>query len=266
MQQHQPRRRFGQNFLIDQNVIDRIVQVIAPKSGDHIIEIGPGLGALTKAILPRVGAMDVIELDRDLIPKLSAATADNAHLTIHQADALTFDFTQFAKQAHSLRIIGNLPYNISTPLLFHLILQRHVIKDMHFMLQKEVVERMCAEKGNKNYGRLTVMVQYYCKVEYLFTVNAHAFKPAPKVKSAFVRLIPQTFSIMAKDLTTFNKVVSSAFMQRRKTLRNCLKNIVTAEQLETLHIDSNLRPEQLSVEDFVRISNVCSDTFLTPVV
>jgi 16S rRNA (adenine1518-N6/adenine1519-N6)-dimethyltransferase len=249
-----PRKRFGQNFLHDKNIIQKIINAIAPKKGEHIVEIGPGLGALTVELLPILGTMDVIELDRDLIPKLQAKCEGLGQLNIHRADALKFDFK---KLDDHLRIVGNLPYNISTPLIFHLLKQIDGILDMHFMLQKEVVERLAAQSGNKNYGRLSVMVQYFCQVTQLFTVSPRAFYPAPKVKSALVRLIPhKKISLLAKDTALLAKVVKAAFSQRRKTIQNSLKTLISQQQLLQLNIDPKLRAEQLSVDDFVKVSNI----------
>jgi 16S rRNA (adenine1518-N6/adenine1519-N6)-dimethyltransferase len=248
-----PRKRFGQNFLQDKNIIQKIINAIAPKKGDHIVEIGPGLGALTTQLLPILKTMDVIELDRDLIPKLQAKCKDLGQLNIHQADVLKFDFK---KLDDHLRIVGNLPYNISTPLIFHLLKQLDGILDMHFMLQKEVVERLAATPSNKNYGRLSVMVQYFCQVTKLFAVTPRAFYPVPKVESALVRLIPhKKVSLLARNTTLLEKVVKTAFSQRRKTIQNSLKALITQQQLIELNIDPKLRAEQLSVDDFVKISN-----------
>lgn len=253
---HYPRKRFGQHFLHDENIIEKIVTIIAPKSEQHIVEIGPGLGALTKFILPLANQLEVVELDRDVIPALKAECAHLGNLIIHEADALKFDFTQLVNNNQPLRLIGNLPYNISTPLLFHLLTQAHVIQDMHFMLQKEVVERMAAQVGEDAYGRLSIMVQYHCQVENLFMVKPSAFRPPPKVDSAIVRLMPyQTIPFLARNYQAFTDIVRTAFNQRRKTLRNCLKNIISAQQLAALNIDANLRPEQLTLENFVQIAN-----------
>jgi 16S rRNA (adenine1518-N6/adenine1519-N6)-dimethyltransferase len=252
-----PRKRFGQNFLQDKNIILKIIEAIAPKKNDHIVEIGPGPGALTIQLLPILKTMDVIELDRDLVPKLQAVCRNLGELNIHQADALQFDFKKLIKNKHLLRIIGNLPYNISTPLIFHLLKQINYIHDMHFMLQKEVAQRLAAKPNNKNYGRLSVMVQYFCEVTELFIVSPRAFYPVPKVESALVRLIPHKKILLpAKNVSVLEKVVKLAFNQRRKMIQNCLKGSVSEEQFNSLNISSKLRPEQLSVEDFVKISNI----------
>lgn len=252
-----PRKRFGQNFLQDKNIIQKIIKAIAPKKTDHIVEIGPGLGALTIQLLPILKNMDVIELDRDLVPKLQTACRNLGELNIHQADALRFDFKKLVKNEHLLRIVGNLPYNISTPLIFHLLEQIDCICDMHFMLQKEVAQRLAAKPNNKNYGRLSVMVQYCCRVKELFTVSSHAFYPVPKVESALVYLVPhKKISLPAKNISALEEIVKLAFNQRRKMIQNCLKGSVSKEQFSNLNISPKLRPEQLSVEDFVKISNI----------
>ena len=253
---HKPRKRFGQNFLHDKMVIQRIVNSINPRQGDHMVEIGPGEGALTELVLDKIGAMDVVELDRDLIPLLKIRFVINDGLTIHQADALKFDFCQLQQDDKKIRIIGNLPYNISTPLLFHLFDNRHCIQDMHFMLQKEVVDRIVAKPGDAAYGRLGIMMQYFCRSEYVFTVKPGAFRPAPKVDSAIVRLIPhETPPVNIDDFDEFSKIVNFSFTQRRKTLRNILKGKLEISQIEALGIEPTIRPERLSLEDFVKIAN-----------
>lgn len=252
---HQARKRFGQNFLHDKQIIQRIIQAINAHSDDNLVEIGPGLGALTEPLLQQVKQLQVIELDRDLVPILKTQFFTYQGLHIHQADALEFDFSQLASNL-PLRIVGNLPYNISTPLIFHLLKSAHLIQDMHFMLQQEVVTRLSANPNNKNYGRLSIMVQYYCQVEPLFSVPPTAFNPAPKVDSAIVRLIPhQQKPHIAKDEAHFAQIVRTAFQMRRKTLRNNLKNNIDTEQLAKLGIDSHLRPENISLKDYVSISN-----------
>ncbi|MBU2708028.1 16S rRNA (adenine(1518)-N(6)/adenine(1519)-N(6))-dimethyltransferase RsmA [Zooshikella marina] len=252
---HKPRKRFGQNFLHDDQIIQRIVRAINPKLNDHLVEIGPGQGALTQYLVPQCAQIDVIELDRDLIPMLQAMFSQHLHFSVHQGDALKLDFSQLKKE-HPLRVVGNLPYNISTPLLFHLFNFRHLISDMHFMLQKEVVERLAANPGENAYGRLSVMAQYFCKIDNLFIVKPGAFKPAPKVDSAIVRLIPhQSLPYPANDLHLFERVVRSAFNMRRKTLRNALKGMISAEVLTTLGINPSIRAEKLSLAEFVAIAN-----------
>jgi 16S rRNA (adenine1518-N6/adenine1519-N6)-dimethyltransferase len=252
---YKAKKHLGQNFLHDPNIIRKIVTVIAPQPSQPIIEIGPGLGALTQAILPLAKHLDVIELDEGVIPHLQQACAGLGELIIHHQDALTYDFSQHTDTA-TLRVIGNLPYNISSPLLFHLMQYTKHIKDMHFMLQKEVVERMAAKAGADAYGRLSVMLQYHCQIQYLFTVPPGAFRPAPKVDSAIVRLIPyQTLPVVANDYAVFAELVKQAFSQRRKTLRNCLKNFCQPEHFQQANIDPQLRAETLSVTDFVRLAN-----------
>ena len=257
--QHIARKRFGQNFLHDAGVIQHIIDVIHPEPGQRLVEIGPGRGALTCPLLQKIGVLDVVELDRDLIPLLHQACAGLGELRIHSADALKFDFASLAGNER-LRIVGNLPYNISTPLLFHLLEQASVIQDMHFMLQKEVVDRMAAAPGDPAYGRLSVMLQYRCKIAKLFTVGSGAFTPAPKVESAIVRLVPYDKPpIKVTNDSNFARVVRQAFSQRRKTLRNNLKGLMTSEQLSTLGIDAGLRAEVLSLEQFARISNALGE-------
>jgi len=253
---HPPRKRFGQNFLQDQTILQKMKLSICAKESDHLVEIGPGLGALTSVIIPECHHFDAIELDRDLIEKLKAQFADHAGFTLYQADALQFDFSSLGSREKKIRVIGNLPYNISTPLLFHLLHYASYIKDMHFLLQKEVVDRITAKPGNKNYGRLSVMMQYYCHTLDLFSVAPEAFYPAPKVMSAFVRLVPHdSRPYTAINVKTLQSVVRQAFSQRRKTLNNNLKKIISKDELIALHIDPSLRPEKLSIEEFVSISN-----------
>lgn len=253
---HQARKRFGQNFLHDPGVIEQIIRAINPKPDDAIVEIGPGLGALTEEILAVNPRLQVVELDRDLIPVLRTKFFNYPEFRIHEADALKFDFSELMVD-RPLRIIGNLPYNISTPLIFHLLAQADVVQDMHFMLQKEVVQRMAAVPGDNNYGRLGIMTQYLCKVQPLFEVGSGAFRPAPKVDSAIVRLVPhKTLPHPAKDLATLQAVVRTAFNARRKTLRKALGGMVSAEQLQSLGINDGLRPENLSLADYVAIADL----------
>jgi len=254
---HQARKRFGQNFLEDANIIRSIIHAINPKPQEAMVEIGPGLGALTEQLLAATeGRLDVVELDRDLIPVLRTKFFNFPALSIHQADALKFDFSGLVKDEQALRVVGNLPYNISTPLIFHLLSYASSIQDMHFMLQKEVVERLAAQPGCKAYGRLSVMVQYHCQVESLLDVPPEAFNPQPKVDSAVVRLTPyDALPFPAKNLQQFEFVVRSAFSQRRKTLRNNLKGIVCDAQLAALNIDPSLRAENLTLQNFVAISD-----------
>ena len=256
-QGHFARKRFGQNFLHDPWIIERIVAAIHPQPGEAMIEIGPGLAALTDPIAQRVEHMSVIEIDRDLATRLASHPFLKDKLTIYQQDALTFDFAALATQlGKPLRVFGNLPYNISTPLMFALFSYSHAICDMHFMLQKEVVNRLVAAPNSKAYGRLSVMAQYYCKVIPVLEVPPSAFKPAPKVDSAVVRLIPhQHIAQPVDDMALFSRIVTEAFTQRRKTIRNSLANFISAEQLTALGFDLNLRAENVSVEAYCRLAN-----------
>lgn len=259
---HVPRKRFGQNFLHDRGIIRRILVAIHPQPKEHLVEIGPGLGALTCELLAATQRLDVVELDRDLILPLQEICAGLGELRIHNNDALKFDFTQLVEHGERLRIIGNLPYNISTPLLFHLLAQAQCIQDMHFMLQKEVVERIVARPNSTHYGRLSVMLQYRCNVERLFTVGPGAFTPAPKVDSAVIRLTPHAYApVQVSDEAIFSHVVMQAFSQRRKTLRNTLKGLLTDSQLSTLGIDPNLRAQALSLQQFAVLSNAVTHEF-----
>jgi 16S rRNA (adenine1518-N6/adenine1519-N6)-dimethyltransferase len=249
---HIAKKRFGQNFLTDQSVINSLVEAISPKADDLMVEIGPGLGALTKPLLKRLSLLHVVEVDRDIISWMQNEYAKNS-IQIHNADALKFDFSSLGE---NLRVTGNLPYNISTPILFHLLDNISHITDMHFMLQKEVVERMVAAPSTPAYGRLSVMLQYRLQMEYLFTVPPEAFDPAPKVESAFVRCVPHNvLPYTAHDETLFGQVVLAAFGQRRKTLRNTLKSLLDDDGFTALALDSQLRAENLHVADFVRITN-----------
>ena len=254
---HKARKRFGQNFLTDQKIIQKIIKSVYAKPEDRLIEIGPGQGALTKHLIETCPQLQVIELDKDLMPILLAQFAKYPDFKIHQEDALQCDFNRFIlHDKQQLRIVGNLPYNISTPLIFHLLSYQNQIQDMHFMLQKEVVNRLAAQAGEKNYGRLSVMVQYYCQVEKLFLVPPECFNPAPKVESAVVRLQPYVAPpYIANDMNHFSQLVNIAFQQRRKTLRNTLKQLIDTDVIQTLTIDTSLRPENLSVKDYVDLSN-----------
>lgn len=258
MMSHRPKKRFGQNFLVNQAIIEQIVYAINPKNSDHLVEIGPGFGAITLPLLPKVAKIDAIELDKDIIPLLEQKARDLGHLVVHQLDALNCNLQDLSSQRKSLRVIGNLPYNISTPLLFHLFNQQQYIIDMHFMMQKEVAERLAASPGNKQYGRLSVMAQYHCDIERVVSVPPTAFKPAPKVYSEFIRFTPQERSLKARDLKNLDTVVRQAFSQRRKTLHNALKSLFTREQFAAVEIDCNKRPEQLTPENFVILSNLLS--------
>ncbi|OHX13387.1 16S rRNA (adenine(1518)-N(6)/adenine(1519)-N(6))-dimethyltransferase RsmA [Chromobacterium sphagni] len=257
MSKHIPRKRFGQNFLQDAGVIASIVHAVNPQPDDIVVEIGPGLGAITKPLLSRLQHLHVVEIDRDIIERLKAEHPP-AKLTIHAGDALAFDFGSVSERP--MKIVGNLPYNISTPLLFHLASYGNRVLDMHFMLQKEVIERMVAEPSTADYGRLTVMLQYRFEMETILFVPPEAFWPPPKVDSAVVRMIPAPGARgVARDEGLLEKLVSQAFAQRRKTLRNNLKGLADVADLEALGIDPGLRPENLAVEDYVRLANQLSD-------
>lgn len=249
------KKHLGQNFLHERSVIDKIVLAVNPQPGERIVEIGPGQGALTLPLLDRHGALTAIEFDRDLLQPLAAAASTHGALTLIPADVLSVDFTALAAGGQ-IRLVGNLPYNLSSPILFHALDHAVAIRDMHFMLQKEVVERMAAAPGSKVYGRLTVMLQAYCAVTPLFTVPPGAFRPAPKVDSAVVRLVPRApDSIGIIDRARFAQVVRAAFGQRRKTLRNALNGVADSATIEAAGLRSDARAEQLSVDDFVRLSN-----------
>jgi 16S rRNA (adenine1518-N6/adenine1519-N6)-dimethyltransferase len=251
---HQARKRFGQNFLQDHSVIYNILAHAQLQAGEHWVEIGPGLGALTQPLLDAGVQLDVVELDRDLVTLLSKRFANQSRFKIHSADALKFDFASLAKASGKLRIIGNLPYNISTPLMFHLLETAELIQDMHFMLQKEVVDRICAEPGSKQFGRLSVMMQYFCETECLFEVPPESFDPIPKVMSAIVKLTPHLQApVEIVDFRQFNQLVTQAFSQRRKTIRNSLKELVSDSEMLALDINPNARAEDLSLDDFARL-------------
>lgn len=252
---HRPRKRFGQHFLRDASVIERIVAAIRPAAGERLVEIGPGLGALTVPLLKAAGELDVVELDRDLLEPLRVRCGGIGLLRIHHADALDFDFAALRDHGPRLRITGNLPYNISTPLLFHLLAQAEHLYDLHFMLQQEVVERMAAGPGEEAYGRLSVMLQYRCRVEPLFAVGPEAFRPPPQVWSVVVRLVPrETCAVAIRNESCFAEIVRRAFAQRRKTLRNSLRELLDAEQIEAAGIDPGARPETLGLEAFAALS------------
>ena len=253
MAKHRARKRFGQHFLNDPGVIDAIIRAVHPTKDDVIVEIGPGQGAITDALARSSGHLHAIELDRDLVARLRHQYKDNANVTVHEADALQFDFASLGDR---IRVVGNLPYNISTPLLFHLLKFRDCILDMHFMLQKEVVDRMAASPGSKSYGRLGIMLGCHLDIESLFDVSRESFSPPPEVTSAVVRLDPLppgTFDI--QDEPGLSTLVATAFMQRRKTLRNSLRKSVEAVDFDAVGIDASLRPEQVSIADYVRLSN-----------
>jgi 16S rRNA (adenine1518-N6/adenine1519-N6)-dimethyltransferase len=249
------RKRFGQHFLHDPGIIRRIVEKVAPRPGEHLVEVGPGRGALTWGLLGRAGVLDVIEIDRDLGQALAADSRGKPGLTVHVGDVLDTDFCALRGRGPPLRIVGNLPYNISTPLLFHLLKQRADIADMHFMLQKEVVDRMAAQPGGKEYGRLTVMLAAYADVERLFDVGPGAFQPPPAVWSAIVRLRPsRTPRFAIGDDGAYRLLVTAAFSQRRKTLRNGLKGLLEGREIEACGVDPQLRPETLAPVQFGRLS------------
>lgn len=243
---HQPRKRFGQNFLVDHRIINQIISTISPKNDDSIVEIGPGKGAITFPLLEYLDHLSVIEIDRDLVSMLELEEQEK--LTIYQSDALTFDFSQISNK---IRVIGNLPYNISSPLLFHLLDYRDQIVDMTFMLQKEVVDRIVAPPGNKTYGRLSVMMQAFYEVELMFVVPKESFEPQPKIESAILYLKTKEQPLV-KNSKPLEEIVKLAFSQRRKTLKNCLKSVLNQSQTE---IDLSQRAEMLSTENFVTLMN-----------
>lgn len=258
MKKYKTKKRFGQHFLHDQSIIQKLIYAINPQQSDNLVEIGPGLGALTFPLLSEIETLHVVEIDRDIIKRLK--DKNNSQLTIHENDALKFDFGALANN-EMLRVVGNLPYNISTPLIFHLLSSTSRIQDMHFMLQNEVVQRITAKPGSKAFGRLSVMVQYYCETEYLFFVGPEAFTPPPKVDSAILRLTPRKEAVLtANDEKQLSQIVAQAFSMRRKTLRNNLKKILNSEEIESVGVDPGCRAETLNVEDFVKLSNLYSVT------
>lgn len=252
---HVPRKRFGQHFLHDRNIIAKILAALDPRPGEPVVEIGPGLGALTRPLLDRLPQLHVVEIDRDLAGGLAEEFGPE-RLTVHCADALKFDFSALGT---GLRIVGNLPYNVSTPLLFHLAGFAHRLRDLHFMLQREVVERMVAAPSGPEYGRLSVMLQYRFEMEKLFAVASGCFRPPPKVDSAVVRMMPLARpEPAALDEELLAATVTRAFTRRRKTLRNALDGVATEAELLSLGIDPGLRPENLTVADYVRIANLAA--------
>jgi len=252
MMKHVPRRRFGQNFLVDRGIISAIVSAIDPRPGDTVVEIGPGLGAISEPLLARLDHLHVVEIDRDLIARLRKQHT-RERMTIHEGDALAFDF---AGIGGDLRLVGNLPYNISTPLLFHLAEYAGRVRDMHFMLQREVVERMVALPGDSDFSRISVMLQYRFHIERLIDVPPESFDPPPRVHSAVVRLIPRDAAeLNAKSQEKLSQVVQTAFSQRRKMLRNTLKGTLSDAGFAELGIVPTCRPEDVSVADYVRIAN-----------
>ncbi|MGH8550224.1 MAG: 16S rRNA (adenine(1518)-N(6)/adenine(1519)-N(6))-dimethyltransferase RsmA [Methylococcales bacterium] len=257
---HRPRKRFGQNFLHDPSVVAEILAVIHPQRHEHLVEIGPGTGALTDPLLSRCDFLDAIEIDRDLAARLKIQYSGSAKLKVLCADALDVNFTDLRKSTEQLRIIGNLPYNISTPLLFHLLEQQSCIRDMHFMLQKEVVDRICAEPGSKVFGRLSVMLQFHCDAEKLFEVSSCSFRPAPKVNSAVVRLMPRPSpKYSVTDIAALKTLVGQAFSRRRKTLRNALNGYLSADEIASTGVSPSVRAETVGVADFTRLSDLYSE-------
>ena len=258
---HTARKRFGQNFLHDPYIIDQIVSAINPQVGENVVEIGPGLGALTEPVCELIDKLTVVELHRDLAQRLRTHPFIASKLNIVEKDALKFDFSELFSEEHPLRVFGNLPYNISTPLMFHLFSFAHKVQDMHFMLQKEVVNRLAASPGNKNYGRLSVMAQYHCHITPVIHVPPEAFNPPPKVDSAIVRLIPHKVRpVVVKSEESLNRVCAQAFNQRRKTIRNSLKESLSEAQLISLDINPELRAENLSLAQFGQIADLAFST------
>lgn len=248
------RKRFGQHFLHDRQVIEAILRAVDPKPGERLVEIGPGHGALTLPLLQRAGRLTAIEIDRDLVAGLAAAAEGLGELEIVNADILAFDLAELGENG-DLRLVGNLPYNISTPLMFHLLESTALIRDMHFMVQKEVAQRMVAAPGGSDYGRLSVMLQYRCRCDYLFDVAPGSFRPPPRVDSAVVRLLPRSGpGIDVGDYERFSSIVQTAFGQRRKTIANSLKPILGRDAISACGIDPGQRAENLGVEDYARLS------------
>ena len=259
MNEHRPRRHFGQNFLHDRNIIAKILAAVAPRPDDHFVEIGPGHGALTRPLLEQVARLDVVEIDRDLAAAIER-DLDDPRLTVHRADALKFDFATIAPGPVSLRLIGNLPYNISTPLLFRFLDQSSLFRDAHVMLQKEVVERMAAAPGNKTYGRLSVSLAARCRVESLFIVRPGSFTPTPRVDSAVARLTPDPDRrARIIDEKAFSRIVAQAFNQRRKRLANALRNMLSEAQIESIGVDPGTRAETLDVDAYIRLGNAFAE-------
>lgn len=253
MRPNAPRKRFGQHFLAAEETIARIVAVVSPRKGDTLVEIGPGRGAITGELAKSGAAMHAVEFDRDLVPWLRERFSSCQNLAIHEADALTFDYPSLGDQ---LRIVGNLPYNISTPLLFRMADISACLRDLHFMLQKEVVDRITAPPGTGAYGRLTIMLGCRMHAEKLFDVPATAFRPPPRVTSSFIRLWPRDPAELAvNDRKLMSRLVAQAFSQRRKTLRNALKNTATAEDMAVAQIDPRSRPEEVPVAAWVALAN-----------
>lgn len=256
---HRARKRFGQNFLTDPAVIHRIVDAIAPQEGQLILEIGPGQAALTVPLVESGAELKLLEIDRDLAAVLERRFVGQPGVSIHRGDALRMDFAEIS-DGRRFRLVGNLPYNISTPLLFHVLQWPHLIEDMHFMLQKEVVKRMSAVPGSKAWGKLSVMCQYHCQVTALFEVPPTAFSPPPRVESAIVRLVPHPKPpVHIRDMAQFEKLLTQAFSQRRKTLRNSLRPMMDATTIEAAGIDPGARPETLGLEQFAALSELLEE-------
>ncbi len=250
------RKRFGQHLLTNPNIITNIVKVIHPKENDHLVEIGPGRGAITIPILKKVGRLHAVELDRDIAKDVEKNCKNIGELIIHHGDVLDFDFSTLGTTENPIRLFGNLPYNISTPLLFHLLKFSNLIIDMHFMLQKEVVDRIIASAGDTNYSRLSIMIQCCYRVESLFDIRPNDFTPAPKVNSSFMRLTPtDEYLLQIKDRKLFSKIVETAFQQRRKTIKNSLSNLATEDQLINANIKATQRPQEISIPQFINLSN-----------
>lgn len=263
---HRARKRFGQHFLHERAVIDRIIESIAPRAGERLMEIGPGLGAITLPLLDKTGTLDAIEIDRDAVRHLRETAPPHGSLKLHEGDVLEMDFSTLIAPGERVRLVGNLPYNISTPLLFHLITQRALFVDMHFMLQKEVVARMAARAHDDDYGRLSVMLAPWLSVEPLFDIGPGAFRPPPRVTSTFVRLVPHAVPPFTIDNhRSFANVVAAAFSQRRKTLRNALKQLLSERQIELAGIDPGARAETVEPAGFAALAAQLTDEMCTTV-
>jgi 16S rRNA (adenine1518-N6/adenine1519-N6)-dimethyltransferase len=255
---HRARKRFGQNFLTDLSVVGRIVDTIAPRPGQLILEIGPGQAALTEPLADSGAELHLLEIDRDLTARLQVQFATRENVTVHNLDALQTDFAEITG-SRPFRLVGNLPYNISTPLLFHVLEWSDLVEDMHFMLQQEVVRRMAATPGGKTWGKLSLMCQYHCAVTSLFDVPPEAFSPAPRVQSAIVRLVPHSEPpVHIEDMRAFERLLQQAFSQRRKTLRNSLRRMIDAPNMEAAGIDPGARPETLGLKEFSKLANLIS--------
>ena len=254
--QHKARKRFGQNFLTDARVVEQIIQAINPQAGDRIVEIGPGHAVLTMPLLASGAELHLIEIDRDLAAGLQERISGYSNATLHIGDALKTDFAALCSGL-PFRLVGNLPYNISTPVLFHVLQWSELIGDMHFMLQREVVDRLAASPGSKAWGRLSIMCQYHCAETPLFTVPPEAFSPAPRVHSSVVRLVPHARPpVQIESMSAFQRLVGQAFTMRRKTLRNCLRGLLDTSQIESVGIDPGLRPEALGLEEFAALARL----------